>query len=241
MYVATSGAVKLLDFNPMGGTTAPLLFSWEELRLGPAPGSTSGTSGGGGGEHEAAAGGEHEAAVGGEQQPAAVGGEEAAGGCTQHAARGGAAHAAPGDAAGCGCCQQGDAAGSRASAVPGVADGEPPSYLEQLRRVRALSLAGQQAAAGSDGSAGSTAAADPPAAGTCAGSPGAASAPAATSPTFELRIIEEEVALRPAAAAYGVPYDFVDSTEGSALDRLMAQAGGGGELWAALAARGGAR
>lgn len=48
--------------------------------------------------------------------------------------------------------------------------------------------------------------------------------------------------MRPATLAYGVPFDFVDSSEGSALDRLMQQAqqAGAGELWAALAAQGGA-
>ncbi|EFN57174.1 hypothetical protein CHLNCDRAFT_21599, partial [Chlorella variabilis] len=30
-YVAASGAVRLLDFNPLRGTTSPLLFSWHEL------------------------------------------------------------------------------------------------------------------------------------------------------------------------------------------------------------------
>lgn len=30
-YVATSDAVKVIDFNPVGGTTSPLLFSWQEL------------------------------------------------------------------------------------------------------------------------------------------------------------------------------------------------------------------
>lgn len=34
MYVASdSSAVRLVDFNPVGGTTAPLLFTWEELGL----------------------------------------------------------------------------------------------------------------------------------------------------------------------------------------------------------------
>lgn len=34
VYVASdSDAVRLIDFNPVGGTTSPLLFSWEELGL----------------------------------------------------------------------------------------------------------------------------------------------------------------------------------------------------------------
>jgi hypothetical protein len=31
IYVAASGRVKLVDFNPVGGTTSALLFRWEEL------------------------------------------------------------------------------------------------------------------------------------------------------------------------------------------------------------------
>ena len=31
VYVTSSGGVRLLDFNPWGGATLPLLFSWPEL------------------------------------------------------------------------------------------------------------------------------------------------------------------------------------------------------------------
>jgi hypothetical protein len=31
VYVTTHGRVKLIDFNPWGGYTLPLLFTWEEL------------------------------------------------------------------------------------------------------------------------------------------------------------------------------------------------------------------
>ncbi|KAL2490802.1 temperature sensing protein-related [Abeliophyllum distichum] len=31
VYVTRDGQVKLLDFNPWGGFTLPLLFAWEEL------------------------------------------------------------------------------------------------------------------------------------------------------------------------------------------------------------------
>lgn len=32
LYVAAKdGSVRIVDFNPPGGTTSPLLFSWEEL------------------------------------------------------------------------------------------------------------------------------------------------------------------------------------------------------------------
>ncbi|KAK9905753.1 hypothetical protein WJX75_005749 [Coccomyxa subellipsoidea] len=31
VYITTAGAVRLMDFNPIGGTTSPLLFDWAEL------------------------------------------------------------------------------------------------------------------------------------------------------------------------------------------------------------------
>lgn len=34
VYVATTGKVRLMDFNPVGGFTAPLLFQWDELGYG---------------------------------------------------------------------------------------------------------------------------------------------------------------------------------------------------------------
>ncbi len=34
VYVATNGTVRLMDFNPVGGSTAPLLFEWDELGYG---------------------------------------------------------------------------------------------------------------------------------------------------------------------------------------------------------------
>ncbi len=34
VYVATTGTVRLMDFNPVGGSTAPLLFDWDELGYG---------------------------------------------------------------------------------------------------------------------------------------------------------------------------------------------------------------
>jgi hypothetical protein len=40
----------------------------------------------------------------------------------------------------------------------------------------------------------------------------------------EFRIIREDVAMRPDTALYGVPYDFIDYSEGSALRSLMEQA-----------------
>lgn len=34
VYAATNGRVKLMDFNPVGGSTAALLFDWNELGYG---------------------------------------------------------------------------------------------------------------------------------------------------------------------------------------------------------------
>ena len=31
VYVTSSGTVRVLDFNPWGGATLPLLFTWDEL------------------------------------------------------------------------------------------------------------------------------------------------------------------------------------------------------------------
>ena len=41
LYVATTGSVRLMDFNPVGGSTVPLLFEWEELGYGEHPTSPS--------------------------------------------------------------------------------------------------------------------------------------------------------------------------------------------------------
>lgn len=43
VYVSREGKVKLMDFNPFGGSTLPLLYSWEELLAmsAPVPRSTS--------------------------------------------------------------------------------------------------------------------------------------------------------------------------------------------------------
>jgi len=40
----------------------------------------------------------------------------------------------------------------------------------------------------------------------------------------QMRIIRDDVAMRPDTAVYGVPYDFVDASEGSALSSLLKQA-----------------
>ena len=34
VYVARTGTVRLMDFNPVRGSTAPLLFDWDELGYG---------------------------------------------------------------------------------------------------------------------------------------------------------------------------------------------------------------
>jgi len=31
VYVTPKGTIRLLDFNPAGGTTSPLLFDWADL------------------------------------------------------------------------------------------------------------------------------------------------------------------------------------------------------------------
>lgn len=47
----------------------------------------------------------------------------------------------------------------------------------------------------------------------------------------ELRVVTGGVRLRPNLSVYGVPYDFVDDSEGSALQQLLDSAGGAAGLW----------
>ena len=220
VYVTTSGAVRLVDFNPMGGTTTPLLFAWEEL----LPGATA-TAGLG-------------AAVSAAAQIGQLGSQCQAAACQS-----------------CAPQQPGAVAAAATAAAAAASEAEPddgPSYLKQLRRVQALSLEGQQQqqqqqeeqAGAASGLAG--AAAELPASGGPAAAAAGSIAPEPSAAAFDFRIIEEAVAMRPHTLAYGVPFDFVDSSEGSALDRLMQQqqaaqqleascgGDGAGELWAAL-------
>ena len=44
MYVTPKGTVRLLDFNPAGGTTSTLLFDWAELPYGLEAGAAAKTS-----------------------------------------------------------------------------------------------------------------------------------------------------------------------------------------------------
>jgi hypothetical protein len=46
-YVHTSGRARLIDINPVGGTTAPLLFEWGDLFPEPPEGGGAGSGGGG--------------------------------------------------------------------------------------------------------------------------------------------------------------------------------------------------
>jgi hypothetical protein len=50
----------------------------------------------------------------------------------------------------------------------------------------------------------------------------------------EFRFIREDIPLRPETALYGVPYDFVDSGEGSPLNKLLEHSKGAGDLWSSL-------
>lgn len=231
-YVAASGAVRLLDFNPLRGTTSPLLFSWHELLAPPQPGAAAAPGAAGTGADAATA------------AAAAPGAEEEAGAAAATGS-GQAEHPCQG------CHRSVEPAGAAGAPAAAAAAAEP-SYLAQLRRVQALSLADrqqqrleepqsqqQQQPRGTDGAAVSDAEQQP--------APAPASAPAAGAPAeggleLELRIVEEAVPLRPHSLAYGLPFDFADASSGSALDRLMEQAGGAGggagELWQALAAAG---
>ena len=130
-YVPTSpgAAVRLIDINPSGGTTAALLFEWEELLL---LSSNSHRS------NKSSISDPNNSARGGDEY--------------RHSA-----------------C--GDDASSRSTEGPVIRNGNYDDY------------------AGVD-----------------------------------FRIIREDIALRPDTALYGVPYDFIDFSEGSALSALMEQA-----------------
>lgn len=100
--------MRLIDFNPVGGTTSPLLFDWEELRYEGLPPA----------QHEDACAGEPDGAVSAQQQTAA-GAAEAEGAAQSRGAPEPAGHAA---------AAEGDAEvlsreGVNGSRVPGV-DGE---------------------------------------------------------------------------------------------------------------------
>lgn len=117
LYVASTGSVRLLDFNPAGGTTAPLLFEWHELGFGGAPPDD----------------------------------------------------AAPANGAG----QHANGAGQHVNSSADDNSGHGDSSEDD----------GDDSDEGED---------------------------------FELRLVDSHVALRPDKAAYGVPYDFVDTAPGGA-------------------------
>jgi hypothetical protein len=73
-----------------------------------------------------------------------------------------------------------------------------------------------------------------PRAGGAAAAAAAAGGEAEPAEPAEFRIITEPVALRPDKAAYGVPFDFVDDSEGSALSALLEQARQADGVWEGL-------
>ena len=182
-YVSPSLAVRLVDFNPVGGTTAPLLFDWRELGFMTEP--------------EAEPKAEAEAEAEAETEPAA---EPAAGPAAEEGA-----------------------AGGEPAAAGGASPGAREEYLEQLRRLRSLAVAEGHVSAGASDEGGPL----PPAARLPAPPPAG---------QVQVRVVMEPVHIRPVKMAYGVPYDLVDGSEGSALDALRSQAAGAGDLWAALGA-----
>ncbi|KAL6774439.1 hypothetical protein ACKKBG_A25015 [Auxenochlorella protothecoides x Auxenochlorella symbiontica] len=57
---------------------------------------------------------------------------------------------------------------------------------------------------------------------------------------LELRVVQGGLQLRPHLAAYGVPFDFVDTSEGSALSQLLENVGVPSDLWQELKRQGAA-
>uniref|UniRef100_A0A1D1ZYL0 Cell division cycle protein 123-like protein n=2 Tax=Auxenochlorella protothecoides TaxID=3075 RepID=A0A1D1ZYL0_AUXPR len=199
VYVSSGrSTLKLLDFNPPGGTTSALLYDWEEL-------------GWGGRRHC-----------------------EAEDGAGPLKADGTAAMAGPD-----GGVASGGPAPRQATAGPPTRDAPeallPPcvdaTYLQQLRAAQ-----GRREDSGlprSPSSHASTTGAIPP------GQPPPGQPTPGQAP-LELRVVQGGLQLRPHLAAYGVPFDFVDTSEGSALSQLLANVGVPSDLWQELKRQGAA-
>ncbi|GAB4815495.1 hypothetical protein N2152v2_002541 [Parachlorella kessleri] len=266
VYVAeTADAVKLIDFNPVGGTTSPLLFSWEELPYGELLGLEAASS-----QATTRRDGLPESPA--EETAAAESDAAVEDGSSSRGAPGGDKFAAAGEPA------------PRADSCCFTQAEQEGSYLRQLRQVQALSLSddaslaarrpagrsendqeeGQPCPVRSAHAAATNAcskgAAGPAAAHSCnvdsrteqaqqaqravqhLGGQGPGPDAAALSALLQFRIIERpaDAPLRPTTMAYGVPYDFIDDSTGGPLDQLVKQTGGGlpSELLAVLQAQG---
>lgn len=155
VVVGPTGRVKLVDINPSGGTTAPLLFTWEELVVEQASGSVE--------EERAEA-----EAFPAEQPTSDVPAEQSA--------------------------TKGHGPALEASLpVPLMRPGAPPRHPRNCE---------------------------------CCTLPEAGSMP-----LCEIRVVTEAGAMQPNVAVYGVPYDFVDASEGSAMNQLLEQFGRAEGLW----------
>lgn len=173
VYVGSNKRVRLVDLNPVNGSTAPLLFSWEEL----------GFDGLGGGEAEDRL----------ETRTS--------------------------------CRDSGAEADATAPAAP------PSAYLGQLRQAQASARKQHAVEELETGLEARMHVSQPD-------SKESASAPAtspARSTVPEFRFVREgETPMRPSAAMYGIPYDFVDASEGSALATLLEQAKNATGVWQGL-------
>lgn len=227
VYVAaTAEAVRLVDFNPIGGTTAPLLFEWEELPFGDLLGKgPAGLSGGNDSNGSGNSSSNDRCSGSGVEGTSLTG---AAGEAAVGAGRDGSAYGAGAETT---------AAAAAVAAGAGEAVGEEAVAAVEVE-VGRLSLGGDQLGESAGPSCSHANASCPgcsaPAANGSGGGGGSGSSSAPRS--FEFRVIEKPVCMRPHKLHYGVPFDFVDSSEGSALDQLRRQMEGAaaGELFAAL-------
>ena len=238
-----------MDFNPVGGTTAPLLFTWEELGY-----EVAGNRGGLQEEREErSAEAEVEAAAAAEEpdvslaDAAGAGSVREAGTSSRSSSRPAeyseqlrrvqeltlaegvqgqhAEHAEP----------QADEHGNSCLETGPVACQHEACPLQVQQQEKHGPASEQQAGSGIAARSSSSTGDRRSTSGGC-GSSGTG--------WLGLRVITEAVALRPHKLAYGVPFDFVDDSEGGALDSLLTQAvagsAGGSEapppadLWAEL-------
>ncbi|CAL8471972.1 g11514 [Coccomyxa elongata] len=160
VYITTAGKVRLIDFNPIGGTTSPLLFDWAELpySLPTQPASSS--------AHD---------------EPSASGGKDSTG--------------APPNGR---CAPPPEAAGP-----PSGPQGEPSQGEESTsgRTAEVLSQVGRHASDRADARENM-------------GERGQQG-------DILFRLNTDGAVMRPSSAAYGAPYDMVDTSDGSAISELL--------------------
>ena len=198
--------VRLVDFNPIGGSTSPLLFDWDELPYGCST-SAAATS----------------AAATPAQAPGACGAPLPGTGSASGVDIGpdaGHAHAGAAPAANCASRADDESCGEApvAQALAGACNGGV-----QGPGARAGADAAPSHPAGptrgSEGSGDGSVVAEAPVSG--GGGGRGARDEAVTGGEVMFRVVTEPAGLRPGAAACRAPFDFADTGPGGAMDALL--------------------